>query len=138
MGALCSFKSTEIKKALIQAALAPIEHLDLLQNTHGMIFLGTPHRGTKYSYFARAAALLLNGLNANSDIFLPLKVNSSALFEQHASFMDRYGNLDMVNFYETRALPLFHYPIINLPFRVMVCFAMPRAYKETNPLLTDC
>ena len=125
--ALWLLKSTNIKKALIQAASAPTEHPDVLENIHGIIFLGTPHRGTKYSFYARAAALWLKRLNANPDIFLPLKVNSSALLEQHASFMNLYGNLDMVNFYETRALPLFRYPITKLPFRDIVCFTMPRA-----------
>ena len=95
----------------------------MLTNTRGVIFLGTPHRGTKYSDYARAAALRLNRLNANPDIFLPLKVNSSALLTQHATFMDRYGHLDAVNFYETRATRIFKYPITRLWYKDLVSFS---------------
>lgn len=112
-----------MRKALLQATLASTEYRDIIQNIRGIIFLGTPHRGTKYSDYARAAALRLNRLNANPDIFLPLKVNSSVLLDQHANFVDQYGTLDIVNFYETRALPLFCHPITRLCYKDIVCFA---------------
>ena len=112
----------DIWKALLQATSISIEFQDILQNIRGIIFLGTPHRGTKYSDYARAIALRLNRINANPDIFLPLKVNSLALLDQHAKFMDRYDNLDLVNFYETRALPLFRYPIRKFWYKDIVRF----------------
>lgn len=133
---LRSIKPVDVWKALLQAASAPIEHQDILTNIRGIIFLGTPHRGTKYSDYARAAALRLNRLNANPDIFLPLKVNSSALLTQHATFMDRYGHLDVVNFYETRAIPIFDYPITRLWYKDIV--SLSGCHEPTQRLIRLC
>lgn len=126
-------ESFDTSKALLQGESAPIDHQDITQNTHGIIFLGTPHRGTKYSDYARAAALRLKRLNANPDIFLPLKVNSSALIDQHARFIARYGNLDIVNFYETRALPIFRLPITKWWYKDIVCLTC--CQKPTERLI---
>ena len=116
--------------------LAPIDHQEISQNIHGIIFLGTPHRGTKYSDYARAAALRLKRLNANPDIFLPLKVNSSTLIKQQNKFMDRYGSLDIVNFYETRALPIFRLPITKWWYKDIVCLIY--CWKLTERLIHFC
>ena len=117
-------KSIDIRKALVRLVSDSSDNQDILQNTRGIIFLGTPHRGTKYSDYGRSAALRLNRLNANPDIFLPLKINSPSLVHQHAKFMERFGNLDMVNFYETRALPMFSYPMTKLCYKDVVCYSI--------------
>ena len=94
---------------------------DILNNTYGIFFLGTPHRGTQYAGYARRLASRLNRLYSNPDIFLPLEVNSTYLVAQHDNFMWQYeGRIQIVNFYETHRLEILRNWIYKLSFKIMV------------------
>jgi triacylglycerol esterase/lipase EstA (alpha/beta hydrolase family) len=119
---LChSYGGLVVKEALIRAAESSDDYPDLMNNTHGVIFLGTPHFGTKYSDYARRAALRLDRLASNPDLFLPLRVNSSSLQSQHTTFMANFPDLELANMYETRKTALFPLTVSRIDYRVMVC-----------------
>jgi triacylglycerol esterase/lipase EstA (alpha/beta hydrolase family) len=110
-------------EALNQANSGPATASSFPSNVKGIVFLGTPHRGTVYSSYGRILAILLNRLSSNPDVFLSLAVNSSVLLEQHQKFLTRYANLTMINFFETRKSVLWNTPIFKFPAKGMVCNA---------------
>lgn len=124
---LChSYGGLVVKEALTRAAYSPKMHSDMIENTFGLVFLGTPHFGTQYAGYAKEFAIRLDRLGSNPDIFVPLQLNSTYLQQQHAGFISLYPELLMVNFYETRKLTLFRTVFWQFAVRAMVCF------KHTN------
>ncbi|KAI9779305.1 MAG: hypothetical protein M1835_004735 [Candelina submexicana] len=118
---LChSYGGLVVKEALIRAQSALERHSDIVRNTYGVLFLGTPHLGTQYTGYARAVAVRLSRLDSNPDIFLPLEVNSTRLLAQHETFLWYYDKLPMVNFYETHKLEIYNTWFWHRPYRIMV------------------
>jgi hypothetical protein len=126
-----------IIKALVRASREPERYRDILNNVKGLIFLGTPHFGTLYSKYARQAAIRLDRLGSNPDVFLPLAVNSSQLLELHQEYLERYRDLDVVNFYETHKQELFRTPFGKFPYKIMVCHSLAFPKHGANKFLVD-
>src|SRR5271163_2901634 len=82
--------------------LLPEQNQDLLDNIYGSIFLGTPHRGSHYSFWGKIGAKFLRPIGSNPDIYLEIEVNSTAVEELHDSFITAFRDLQMTNFYENR------------------------------------
>ena len=93
---------------------------DISPYVYGIVFLGTPHRGTKYSGYAHLLASRLNRLGSNPDIFLPLEIDSPQLLDLHSSFMGYFSHLKMLNFYETKSLVIFKPAFWGVPIAAMV------------------
>jgi protein SERAC1 len=115
-----SYGGLVVKAALNKASQNPGRNKDLLDNIYGAMFLGTPHFGTQYWWYAHELAVRLNRLGSNPDIFVPLAVNSTYLQDMHRDFMNDFPNLHLVNFYETRELLIFKYWLWLLPLKAMV------------------
>ncbi|RYP68053.1 hypothetical protein DL771_006894 [Monosporascus sp. 5C6A] len=96
------------KQALISAALQGAEYQDILKSTHGVIFMGTPHRGSRAASPAGQLSKIINvatlGTGARSDLLDVLKVSSRVLdrvSRQSAQILQR---LSIVSFYEQKPL----------------------------------
>jgi hypothetical protein len=99
---------SNIIQALIDAARHGSQHRWLLEQTTGIVFLGTPHQG---SSIADKAAFLgkfakFAGLKLNKEILASLKRNSDGLFEKAEQFRDICGKIKISSFYETIAVVL--------------------------------
>ncbi|KAK2589778.1 hypothetical protein QQS21_012549 [Conoideocrella luteorostrata] len=76
-----SFGGIVIEQALVLASASDSRYSRLLLPTVGVIFLGTPHRGTKSQIWATRAAKLFDmiGFGSHQDILIDLAENSPRL-----------------------------------------------------------
>jgi hypothetical protein len=84
-------------QALIRAALSRSPHVSILPSIIGNIFLGTPHLGMRYAWFASSMARVLHVLHSN-----PLP----PLRRQHDRFITHTSQIKVINMFETRGTVL--------------------------------
>ena len=103
-----------IKEALIQANShhmnGRFEELgELYPATMGVIFLGTPHRGSdKQTLGSKVATIAECAFKTpNRQLLETLASNSHILEKQRDDFVTVSNNLDIVCFYEAKPMPLF-------------------------------
>ncbi|RDW59145.1 hypothetical protein BP5796_12069 [Coleophoma crateriformis] len=97
-----SYGGLVIKQALIQAKSVPIFH-DIAEDTKAVFFLGTPHRGSKFSIWGKLIARALKPLGSNYSIIEGLSYDSQSLLDLHGSFIDAgFDDLRVTNFFEQR------------------------------------
>lgn len=91
----------------------------LLQSVTGIVFFGTPHRGsgtanlgnlvgTMINTFLKAASAGLQTKIIRTDLLRHLESDSKALQELADSVRDRLGSLQIVSFYETEPESSWH------------------------------
>jgi len=84
------------------------------------MFLGTPHLGMRYAWYASSMARMLHMLHSNPQLHLRLHANSPFLQDQHNEFIKHTAQLKMANMFETRGtviIPaLYEFP----PLRIHV------------------
>ena len=77
---------------------------DILKSTLGIVFMGTPHRGSTIADWTRMFASIVDsvliGTRMRSDLLKDLRTNSRALQEITSSFKYRTSGLQIVTFYE--------------------------------------
>ncbi|KAF2029167.1 hypothetical protein EK21DRAFT_68331 [Setomelanomma holmii] len=104
------------KQALVLAHEDDRLHGDILSATSGIIFFGTPHRGSKGAdigkVVARVANVCLRASQAagiagsiRDDLLTTLGSNSQALSDLAVSSRNRLRNLEIVTFHETETMP---------------------------------
>ena len=71
----------------------------IFRNTAGIVFLGTPHRG---SHLARAASSISKRIPGASDLLPILQANSSTLNKIAEQFNNRWGARPLFSFRETK------------------------------------
>lgn len=95
-------------QALILAHERSSAHGALLRNVFGVLFLGTPHRGSRIatwaSIVASAARAAQLGTGTNSGLVTLLSSNSNALWDISTQFVERAEGLHIRTFYETEAM----------------------------------
>lgn len=83
---------------------------DLLSHIHGIIFLGTPHRGSDLAWWATFAAEILKagqlglGRGTNTAYVEALKKNSAEFSHISQQWIERSETLQIRTFYETEKL----------------------------------
>ena len=97
-----------VKKAIILAherSHEP-EYKDVLDNTKGIAFLGTPHRGLDSAWWGAAVANIVKGLSigtsTNPRLISDLKKDSSSLGNISTQFVYRTKGIRIYTFYETK------------------------------------
>ena len=91
---------------------------DILLSTKAVVFLGTPHGGSEKASLGSVAATVLNAVESisllelalgrtRSDLVKMLRSRSPILEEVSLSFRNRVDDMEIVSFYETRALAPF-------------------------------
>ncbi|KAI0097334.1 hypothetical protein GGR51DRAFT_566660 [Nemania sp. FL0031] len=101
-----SYGGLVVKKALVLARLDSSKSY-ITEVTKGILFLGTPHRGTTFSSWGwwQAQALRLRG--SNPSILTDLEYDSTSLRDLHDEFArGNGGNIAVYNFFEQRPIRL--------------------------------
>jgi hypothetical protein len=93
-------------QALIRAALSRSTHVSILPSIIGIIFLGTPHLGMRYAWFASSMARVLHVLHSNPLPHLQLHAHSPFLRRQHDRFITHTSQIKVINMFETRGTVL--------------------------------
>ncbi|PWW73473.1 hypothetical protein C7212DRAFT_220039, partial [Tuber magnatum] len=96
------------KKSLVLSHEQPM-YQEILKSTLGIVFMGTPHRGSTIAdwtkMFASIVDSVLVGTRMRSDLLKDLQTNSRALQEITSSFKYRTSGLQFVSFYEQEIAP---------------------------------
>jgi hypothetical protein len=94
---------------------------EIIHDTCGFIFLGTPHQGSAISIFGAALAYITGFLGSSTILLLSLSRNKSQLSDLDDKFMDRMKmkegrgeKAEMVSFHETKPTYLFNWFSIGL------------------------
>ncbi|KAH8647072.1 hypothetical protein BGZ60DRAFT_570501 [Tricladium varicosporioides] len=97
-----------VKKALIIAHEADSHYSSILKCCTGIVFLGTPHRGSEHASLGALFAGLTNALTLSSsvraDLLRDLQPKSETLQVISRQFVQRANYLHIVSFYERRGI----------------------------------
>jgi hypothetical protein len=72
------------------------------ESTHGIIFLGTPHRGASIALYGETLVTIAKAVGFGSDTMLvgSLREKSTELLKLATNFSDIYDNFEIFCFYE--------------------------------------
>ncbi|KAL8846162.1 MAG: hypothetical protein Q9221_008730 [Calogaya cf. arnoldii] len=94
-----------VKKAIIRAHERSQHYGALLQSTHGIVFMGVPHRGADSARWASLVANILQvgqlGWGTNTNFVEALKRNSPIFSDISRQFVERAEQLTIRTFFET-------------------------------------
>ena len=103
-----SIGASLIEQALILAHRRSSDFSEILERVKGVIFLGTPHRGTNMVFWAQLVAQTLHAaqLNEGNNLKLlrALKADSETLSRISREFVELGANLQIRTFYETEKM----------------------------------
>ncbi|KAH6668855.1 hypothetical protein B0J14DRAFT_151694 [Halenospora varia] len=100
---LChSFGGIIVKEAMIKATLAAQAFGHIKAATHGIIFLGTPHRGSSGANYAETLVSMAkaSGLGTYTGLIHTLRRQSPELLKLATYFSDIYDEFEIFCFYE--------------------------------------
>ncbi|KAH6886460.1 hypothetical protein B0T10DRAFT_81257 [Thelonectria olida] len=100
-----SYGGLVVKKALV---LNP----DLKHRVKGILFLGTPHRGTRFARFGAALTWLLSPFDADADIMRPLSYDNLDLDDLEKEFHASFGLTERRYFFETHKMRYYLFGFI--------------------------
>ncbi|KAK3317361.1 hypothetical protein B0T19DRAFT_290469 [Cercophora scortea] len=112
-----SFGGIILKEAL---SLATTEAREIVNNTSGMIFLGTPHEGSHLSLLGAIVAALSGFTGSASGVLLSLKHHEAQLSDLESSFRGsieerkRTHDVTIISFYEERPTMIFKWLSLGL------------------------
>ncbi|OSS44355.1 hypothetical protein B5807_10962 [Epicoccum nigrum] len=97
-----SYGGLVIKRAFILASQDKT-HAHVAEHTRGVVFLGTPHRGSSFSTWGGLAARALQPLGSNLSLLQEVEYDALPLLELHEEFESvRSEKTRVVNFFEQR------------------------------------
>lgn len=100
-----------IKKALISASLLP-DYEPVRRNIKAIIFMGTPHKGSRISSYLTPLTRILNGLlptsPIRSDLIGNLEVLSRTLSEVSQMSAHALSQISVISFYEQKKMKGFN------------------------------
>ncbi|KAI5780133.1 hypothetical protein EDC01DRAFT_669267 [Geopyxis carbonaria] len=93
------------KKAIIIAHEVPF-YIDILKHVRGILFMGTPHRGSRAADFASILASVFRACTPGlrPDLLKTIKTNSEELADISRSFKYRSVNFKIVTFFEQKTM----------------------------------
>ncbi|KAF7550099.1 hypothetical protein G7Z17_g5936 [Cylindrodendrum hubeiense] len=89
---------------VVKKTQALVLNLDLEPRIKGIIFLGTPHRGTRYARFGIAASWLLAPLDADANVMRPLSYDNIDLDDLEKDFDATFRMTERRYFFETHKM----------------------------------
>ena len=96
------------KQALISAKLQGNNYRNILESIHGVVFMGTPHRGSRSASHARLLSKIINtatlGRGVRSELLEFLKISSRSLEQISRQSVQILNPLSIVSFYEQKPL----------------------------------
>jgi hypothetical protein len=94
--------NTDCSQALIKATLAAQYFGSIKESTHGIIFLGTPHRGANIASYGETLVTIAKavGLGSDTGLLRSLRDRSPQLLKLATNFSDIYNNFEIFCFYE--------------------------------------
>ena len=96
-----------VKKALILAKLLP-GYLSIAEGIKAIVFMGTPHRGSRISSYMTPLSRIINGVSLASpiraDLLGSLKVLSQELSEISELAASQLSNIPIISFYEQKKM----------------------------------
>lgn len=97
-----------VKQALVWAYREP-QYQAIKDHTLGLVFFGTPHRGSNKASYGKILANVATGVmhKPKSKLISALQSNSEKLMELTLEFKFEAPNLQIVTFYETKPMSLF-------------------------------
>lgn len=102
------FLKTDEFQAMIRAHDQSHHYANLLQQVHGAVFLGVPHRGSDAAYWATFAANILRfgqlGFGTNPSYVKALQRNSQTFADISTQFVGRAAQLSIRTFFETQRM----------------------------------
>jgi hypothetical protein len=97
---------------------------NVLENARGVVFMGTPHRGSDLAWWSSFLANILQvttaGTSTNPRLVTALKNESTTLSDISTQFIERGAGLKIYTFYETER------------FERMNCLVCHVSYVLTN------
>lgn len=92
----------ELLKALVKATLAAQHFGSIRESTHGVVFLGTPHRGANIASYGETLVTIAKavGLGSERSLVHTLREKSPELLKLATNFTDIYGAFEIFCFYE--------------------------------------
>jgi len=96
-----------IKQALFQASIEPL-YLDIHESTAGIVFLGTPHRGSDKAAYGKVLATLATAVlhKPAPQLVNALQANSDALMRLTTDFRFQLPRYQVYSFYETKPMKM--------------------------------
>ena len=86
---------------------------NIANHTDGVIFLGTPHRGSNFATHGRLLAKILCVLGSSPLVLEGLHDRAYGLKDLHSEFISTYArHLDVVNFFEERKTCFFRFGFV--------------------------
>ena len=115
-----------VKQALVWAHREP-QYKAIKDHTLGLVFFGTPHRGSEKATYGKILANVATGVmhKPKSKLISALQSNSETLMKLTSEFKFEAPNMNVTTFYETKPMK---------PFSGLVS----RTRSVCLGLLTDC
>ncbi len=97
-----------MSKALLLTRIEP-QYVVVNEKTIGLIFLGTPHRGSDKATYGKVLSDVATTVvrRPNSKLLGALQTNSDALMRLASEFKHQLPQYKIVSFYETKPVGLF-------------------------------
>ncbi|KAF4547236.1 Hypothetical protein D9617_51g089000 [Elsinoe fawcettii] len=104
-----SYGGLVAKEAFIQSHMDKSRQ-NIAERIKGMIFMGTPHRGSSFTQLGKRFAQLLRPLGSNPSLLAEIDYDSPGLLDMNSAFAKFGGNdLAVVNFFEQRKTTIFRF-----------------------------
>lgn len=117
--------------SLSQALCAAEESSNILEDTCGIIFLGTPHQGSSLSIAGALLSQLTGFLGSNDTLLLNLRRNHSQLSDLEDRFRPLVKHKPVLSFYERKSTYL-------LGFSIGCVSVGPLSHRSCSDFQVDC
>ena len=111
-----------VKQALVWAHREP-RYQNIRDHTLGIVFFGTPHRGSDKASYGKILANVATGVihKPRSKLINALQSNSDTLMKLTSEFKFEAPNMEILTFYETKSMGIFS-SLVSTKSSVTWCF----------------
>jgi hypothetical protein len=112
----------DVGQALFQAKIEA-RYKNISESTIGIIFLGTPHRGSEKATYGKVLATVATGLlnKPPPRLVQALQENSGALMRLTTDFRFQLPNYQVYSFYETKPMRILSSLVSAEPCSLLFC-----------------